>query len=350
MRKGLLQELPAPPVGKTGWPWTEETPPAHYAQDRDYPKISIVTPSYMQAQFLEETIRSVLLQNYPDLEYIIIDGGSTDGSKEIIKKYAPWISYWVSERDKGQTHAINKGLERVSGEIFNWLNSDDWYTPGSLAEVADCFGENVRVVCGKEYLVQGKTKEVSQGTFVSNSLEETLSKTHLDQPPTFFRMEYLKEVLPLNDSYQFMFDAEFWLRFLCLFGTENIIKTDFVFNYFRLHDASKTVSLKPRFRKERKRLFARLIHEPGYKLYPYIPETEETHFDLPENINSGVLEKYVAKEIFTEAFYDEKYDVCKDLVNYLGNFQDEDTLFKRNKSLVRLPGGVISILKRIKNG
>src|SRR5881394_195745 len=103
------------------------------------PKISIVTPSFNQGQFLEETILSVLDQNYPDLEYVVIDGGSTDGSADIIRRYASRLSSWCSERDEGQSHAIAKGFARCSGEILGWLNSDDVLLPGALAEVAAYF-------------------------------------------------------------------------------------------------------------------------------------------------------------------------------------------------------------------
>ncbi len=134
MHCSTLNELPAPPPGKTGWPWTEESPqlPGTMPDGSPWPSVSIVTPSLNQRQFIEETIRSVLLQGYPDLEYIIIDGGSTDGSLEIIKKYEPWLAYRVSERDRGQSHAINKGWQRARGEILAWLNSDDTYNPGAI--------------------------------------------------------------------------------------------------------------------------------------------------------------------------------------------------------------------------
>src|SRR5688572_28969334 len=108
MRCPMLSDLPAPPPGKTGWPWTEETfqLPEAMPDGKRWPRISIVTPSYNQGQFIEETIRSVLLQCYPNLEYIVIDGGSTDDSVEIIEKYKSWLTYWVSEPDKGQVDAI----------------------------------------------------------------------------------------------------------------------------------------------------------------------------------------------------------------------------------------------------
>jgi len=138
---GLIQELPLAPDGKSGWPWTRESQDfsASIDEGREWPRISIVTPSYNQGRFLEETIRSVLLQNYPNLEYIVMDGGSTDQSIEIIKRYEDWIDYWVSEDDGGQSKAINTGIQRASGEIVNWMNSDDCLVEGALRRVANAY-------------------------------------------------------------------------------------------------------------------------------------------------------------------------------------------------------------------
>lgn len=136
---GLLTQLPLPGPEKTGWPWTEETLPTLYGHQTDWPKITIVTPSYNQGKFIEQTIRSVLLQNYPNLEYIIIDGGSSDDTVKIIKKYTPWISFWQSERDKGQGHAINLGFSIGSGDIHAWINSDDYYLPEAFFQVINTF-------------------------------------------------------------------------------------------------------------------------------------------------------------------------------------------------------------------
>ncbi|MBM4042010.1 MAG: glycosyltransferase, partial [Planctomycetes bacterium] len=120
MRCPTLSELPPPPAGKTGWPWTEETPrpPEAMPDGSPWPRVTIVTPSYQQGQFLEETLRSVLLQGYPDLEYIVMDGGSTDASVGLIERYSPWLAHWVSERDRGHPHAVNKGMAQATGHIL----------------------------------------------------------------------------------------------------------------------------------------------------------------------------------------------------------------------------------------
>lgn len=135
---GLLARLPSPPTDRTGWPWTVETPPSATGDNpADWPLISIVTPSFKQAEFLEETIRSVLLQNYPRLEFVIMDGGSTDPSPVIIEKYRPWLSFARVARDRGQAHAINLGFSLAGDHgLRGWLNSDDLYTPGALHRVA----------------------------------------------------------------------------------------------------------------------------------------------------------------------------------------------------------------------
>ncbi len=157
-------KLPQPPTDKTGWPWTEETPQLSdtMPDGLPWPKISIVTPSFNQGQFIEETIRSVLLQGYPNLEYIIIDGGSTDEAVDIIKKYERWLTYWVSETDRGQSHAINKGFNISKGEITAWINSDDFYLHGAFGKISRFFSENtdVDMVFGDCHIVNEKVEVV----------------------------------------------------------------------------------------------------------------------------------------------------------------------------------------------
>ena len=131
----LIRELP-PVARRLGWPWTEGGPPCDSPPGAGWPRVTIVTPSFNQGRFLEEAIRSVLLQAYPDLEYIVVDGGSSDGSVEILRRYEPWLSSWSSEPDRGQSDAINRGFARASGDIVTFLSSDDVYEPGTFQDVA----------------------------------------------------------------------------------------------------------------------------------------------------------------------------------------------------------------------
>lgn len=183
--------------------------------DPAYPKISVVTPSYNQAVFLERTILSVLNQNYPNLEYIIIDGGSGDESVNIIKKYEKYLACWVSEKDRGQSHAINKGWERATGEIVAWLNSDDTYTPGALAYVADFFQAHPQIdmVCGNAYKVDEEDNVIGASPRQDFKLEKLIhNQWNIPQPAVFLRRRVLTEVGLLDEALYFYMDLDLFIR------------------------------------------------------------------------------------------------------------------------------------------
>lgn len=215
-------------------------------------KISIITPSFNQGQFLEQTIDSVLSQNYPNLEYIIIDGGSSDNSVEIIKKYEKHLHFWTSEKDNGQSDAINKGLKHANGDIINWLNSDDYYEPNALKKVAAYFDdEKTLVVAGKSNIWKhNKISLQSPGTDIYSSIEKTIGFARIDQPETFFSKKAIDKMGFLNPNLHFVMDREWWIRYLLLFGLENIKKTDEILVNFRIHGNSKTTNFQDAFMQE----------------------------------------------------------------------------------------------------
>lgn len=249
MKKSLLSQLPPPPEGCTGWPWTEESDPLppKRSDGLAWPKISIVTPSFNQGDFIEETIRSIILQNYSDLEYFIVDGGSTDGTVEVIKKYEKWISGWVSEPDRGQPHALNKGLQICTGQLFQFINSDDLLTKGALATVAR-LSRHAAAVAG---CVEAFSNSMSLGVTKNEALnavgllQKDKSKTRYCQPGVWLNRKRLMEVGGFSERYQFAFDIEVMLRYLEV--DQDIIYTDAVLARFRHHPTSKSVSLHSRF-------------------------------------------------------------------------------------------------------
>jgi len=242
--------FPPPPLGKNGWPWTEESEPLPptMPDGSPWPKISIVTPSFNQAQYLEETIRSVLLQGYPNLEYIIIDGGSTDGSVEIIKKYEPWLTYWVSEPDRGQSHAINKGFEKSTGEIMAWINSDDYYLPGAFYTIAIAFANNTDWIAGACLWIDSEEHLIYTSKKPKVSAEEWLVDDLYSQPGVFWRRNLWNKSNHINEKLQYSFDYELWLQF-ATFQME-AFWIDKPIAIFRLHSLSKTSNSRINFFQE----------------------------------------------------------------------------------------------------
>jgi glycosyltransferase involved in cell wall biosynthesis len=250
MRCATLVELPPPPLGRTGWPWTEDCPrlPDSMPDGRPWPRISIVTPSYNQGRYIEETIRSILLQGYPNLEYIIVDGCSTDGAVDCIKKYERWLTSWVSARDDGQPDAINKGFAQASGEILQWINSDDVLQPGALQAIGGAF-DGSSLIAGKVINFDRDTEiELSnRGLTALNLLDGTAV---FQQPGIWLAASRVRDLIPIPVDFQYTFDWMYTILYLEKWPTVQYIDTALV--KFRLHDASKTVAYKHRFEEERR--------------------------------------------------------------------------------------------------
>lgn len=210
---------------------------------QSWPRITVVTPSYNQGQFLEETLRSVLDQNYPNLELIVIDGGSTDNSVEIIRRYAPRLAYWVSERDKGQSEAINKGFARATGDILTWLNSDDCLCPGSLVAVAEFFQQHPEfgAVIGDQEVIDGAGRQVDFKKSVPVGFWLAFhSACAIPQPATIFTRQALAAAGPIDESIRYQMDYDFFLRMLHAGVRFSTLQVPIA--KFRLHGDSKTVS------------------------------------------------------------------------------------------------------------
>ncbi len=207
------------------------------------PLVSIVTPSYNQARFLEETIRSVLEQDYPRLEYFIVDGGSTDGSVEIIRRYADRLAWWVSEPDRGQTDAINKGFARAHGEILAWLNSDDTYNPGAVREAVEYLlaHPEVGMVYGDANFIDEAGRII--GRFPAAQTDYRRLRrgyVHIPQQSAFFRADLWRTVGPLDPSFYFAMDYDLWVRIAA--RSEIKYLPGRVWANFRLHGAGKTIA------------------------------------------------------------------------------------------------------------
>ena len=258
MRCPRLNGLPPPPPGRTGWPWTEETapPPETMPGGKPWPRISIVTPSYNQGQFIEETIRSVLLQGYPDLEYIIIDGGSTDNSVDTIRKYSSWLTHWVSEPDRGQSHAINKGVAHSTGALWGQLNSDDLLEPQALQIAANAFldaPDTVWIAAHCQVIdeqgdphPEGITRVIMPPEDMEQVALRWMNNWMLHQPSVFYRTSVFKDVGVFDERYHFCFDADFWTRLL-MRGLPRPILVDDCLSRYRYHPHSKTCSQKGEF-------------------------------------------------------------------------------------------------------
>lgn len=258
MRCPTLTELPPPPPGKTGWPWTVESPqlPDTMPEGKPWPRISIVTPSYNQGQFIEETIRSVLLQGYPDVEYIVMDGGSVDDSVSKIKKYEKFITSWVSQRDGGQADALNTGFAKVNGQVLGYINSDDRYEPGAFSEIAKCWsmaGANPDriLICGavQDFFDDGRLSVLHQASPLRDIIAFAESRRFLHQPGCFWSRDLWRRSPGFATDLHYAFDRLFFAYLMTNTKVIQIV-TKKTLASFRFHAQSKTTNFPEDFGSE----------------------------------------------------------------------------------------------------
>jgi len=234
-------KVPSPPPGKSGWPW--DSPPEARQPTAPVPRISVIIPSFNLGRFIEETIRSIVLQRWPDLELIIVDGGSSDETIEVIRKYEPWIAWWVSEADQGQPEAINKGLKKVTGDIVAWFNADDFFADGIFAAVADAWRRHPRGIYAApvaNFYVRGKETLIRpRGMSIENVVQYWTKRSLWHDPGLFWSRAVVDAVGGPDPSLHYAHDFDYLVRALQHATVEYV---DHVAAGFRLHQESKTVS------------------------------------------------------------------------------------------------------------
>ncbi|MBI1286897.1 MAG: glycosyltransferase [Flavobacteriales bacterium] len=280
------------------------------------PEFSIITPVLNQASTIEKCIESVAMQNV-DVEHIIIDGGSTDGTVDIIRKHEDKLAFWVSEPDRGQGHAINKGLKRTTGIWFNWLNADDQLTENALQTVLETAKPDTEVVVGKCRHINEKNDTVAEGSArIWDSLAATLGNYSMGQPSVFYRTETVEQLGDLNENLHLCLDMDLWFRFLLKFGQDHIQTTDTVLSEFLVHKGGKSSSQAEQMRAEKYGIYHALLS--NFELPEVIahflslhPIPESVSYQPPSGLNAEELLSNFAWHLMVGAYDQNALEVCQ---------------------------------------
>jgi glycosyltransferase involved in cell wall biosynthesis len=281
------------------------------------PLISIVTPSYNQGKYLRQTIQSVLNQDYSNIEYWVIDGGSSDESVAVMREFEKDPRFhWLSEKDKGQSDAINKGLARCTGEIFNWINSDDYLEPGALRKVAEAFEGGADVVCGvcrKFEDLTGETTGYMQ-TEIKGTAEAAILVGRICQQGTFLRTSVMKS-LGVREDLHCAMDVHFWVKYLVAHGLEKVRLCDALLAHFRQHPESKTGKWASQFKQEINAIYLDLFSSLGAPDYLREYLRSLTGLDLPptpwtpgEHLRPNILFSGYCEKVVRLYYHDKAYE------------------------------------------
>lgn len=327
-------------------------------------KISIVTPSYNQGLFIEKTIQSVVQQSYSLKEYLVIDGASTDETTDVLNRYNRQIDHWVSETDNGQSHAINKGLKRATGEVFNWINSDDFLEPNALDHISAAFSDSsVNVFCGIANIVDfdGNIIRRSQGTDIYyENPSRTIGYARIDQPETWWRKSVLDEIGPLNEKLHYTMDRDWWIKYLLHFGLSGIKKDQAVLANFRIHDKSKTSSEKAAFDFERNAYYRSLaieynMNDTANQLRNLIGAEKIEHTDLPQQPDLNLLNdafQYFYLLLAEEAYVRGDHEKLKRILNVIlpeALSEEDQHLMEKLRFRAKLPKSFIHFVRKLRN-
>jgi glycosyltransferase involved in cell wall biosynthesis len=269
---------------------------------QSYPKISIVTPSYNQGKFIEQTILSVIGQNYPNLEYIIIDGGSTDNTIEIIKKYEKYITYWISQKDNGQSEAINKGFRIATGSILAWLNSDDYYLPNILFEIANKFSvDKPKIVFGNCIHIKEGTNKI-WGSRVDKKHESfnLLYEDYIIQPSSFWNKLTWDLVGNVNENLHYGFDWDWFIRAL---QKEVLFEScQQYFSIYRIHENHKSGTGADKREKELQEIYKNYAGAEMEQLFAYLI-THRTKIIYMQELLNKFVPKKIEEQLLRRLFF-----------------------------------------------
>lgn len=325
-------------------------------------KFSIISPTLNSCSFIEQTIESVLQQKYESiLEYFVFDGGSEDDTLNVLKAYNTKIDKIQISRDNGQADAINKGIKLAKGEVINWLNSDDYYEPNALQVVNRYFDENTNVVAGRSRIFDNNgTKYYSIGTDIyPGNLPKTIGWARIDQPETFFHKSAWDKVGLLNEDLHYVFDREWWIRYLFHFGLKGFKKIPDVLVNFRHHGDSKTVSRKKNFVLESRQVYAAYARRIGEKriedaLLKSENVTGNAHFEIPKAALRDLILSmlhYHLLQLGNEYYAqneNEKAKIFLDLVNKRYLAIEDQSLLTRLKFRNQFPNPITKLARKIK--